>query len=151
MGDKIKVSVLEENGTELLEQTERLLEATSVDFDPSNSDLSDTDVDAAINSLAGRNFGKNYSYEENDPGLTTTSNTFVNVVSAQENSAPAGTYLALFSYRTENSKRNKKRVTGNPRAVGLKPFLSQLSYLQSSIHQKEDILKHQNLSDACRF
>lgn len=59
MGDKVKVSVLEENGSELLEPTERLLTADITDFDPSNGaafDPADTDVELALNRLANQTF-----------------------------------------------------------------------------------------------
>lgn len=51
MGDKVKVALLERNGTEILESEEVFLEAPIVDFDPTglmNFDPSDDDVDKAL-------------------------------------------------------------------------------------------------------
>lgn len=79
--------------------------ALDISFDDSGSDeLTATNLQAAVQALANRNFGKNYAYAGNDI-FTTTSTTYVDALTFS-GTFPAGTYRIAYSYGITNSKEN---------------------------------------------
>lgn len=80
--------------------------ASLVSFSNVGTDLISTTVQAALAELAGRNFGKNYGYLEDEIGLATASGTFVNAQTLTLPAAPGGTYRVGYSYHQTNSKSN---------------------------------------------
>lgn len=88
----------------------RQLSAQDVLFDPSgvvgnSPDLTGvTQLQAAVATLANRNFGKEYAYADNGI-FTTTSATYVDALSFS-GTFPGGTYRIAYSYGVTNSKEN---------------------------------------------
>lgn len=111
MADKVKVSVLEENSTELFENTERLLSSDIVDHDPTGSELVATDLKAAMDELELRRFGREFGYINQNPNFQTTSGTFVPALTLSLGTVPAGDYIMYWSYRANNSKSNTNHET----------------------------------------
>ena len=108
MSDKVKVGILELNGEELSLLTEKLLESSIIDHDPSNTDLISTDLKAATKELADRHFGKDQGFNQDLGSVSITSGTFISVLSLgfDVNATIDGTYRFAWSSITFGSKPN---------------------------------------------
>lgn len=101
MADKVKVSSLEVNGTELLEPTERLLEASIVDFvvstltanSPDLTGLDDTFT--VVSALANRHFGKGFGIALTPGNFQTTSSSFQTIQTVSPTQFSPGNYIIV--------------------------------------------------------
>lgn len=99
MGDKVKVSILERNGQELDFQEEQLLEASIVDYDDLNADqLTATDLKAAVDSLANREFGKDFQSSYIDTEISTTGGASVTHNSFNATTVIGKEYITFISF-----------------------------------------------------
>lgn len=85
--------------------------ANLVTYDPSNSDLVAVDSQAALDELAARHFGKEFSWAGFNPNFQTDSAGFVTALSLTVLGAPAGPYRMAWSYKSTNSKFNTNNNT----------------------------------------
>lgn len=86
------------------------IEAQFVPYDPSSSDeLSDTDLQAAVQTLANRNFGKNYDFARLAT-FTTNATGFQSALSIT-GTFPAGDYRIAWGFSSTNSKNNTDNET----------------------------------------
>lgn len=84
----------------------RVYPAKDISFDPTGTDITATNVQDAVGSVAGRNFGKGANFEQSATGFVTTSGSFVVALDILEVLPEDGTYRIGWSSNFITSKSN---------------------------------------------